>query len=104
MCLCILLPRDAGNGLFVVKMKTKLSVDYLKHKGTILYKYVVFSHQSEVENPHEYLYGAPYGSGLTNRAIILPHSKHSPGGQYTYKCFVEYLYNYVILISKWYMC
>ena len=90
----ILLPRDAGNGLFVVKMETKLSVDYWKRKkGTILYKYVVFSSQSEVENPYEFLYGVPYGSGLTNRAIKLPYSKHSPGGQYIYKClviFVEY--------------
>ena len=80
-----LLPRDAGNGLFVVKMKTKLSIDYLKRKGTILYKYVVFSHQSEVENPYEFLYGVPYGSGLTNRAIKLFYSNHSPGGQYIYK-------------------
>ena len=91
----ILLPRDAGNGLFVVEMNTKLSVDYLKRKGTILYKYVVFSSQSEVENPYEFLYGAPYGSGLTNRAIKLPYSKHSPGGQYIFKClliFVEYYY------------
>ena len=77
-----LLPRDAGNGLFVVKMKTKLSVDYLKRNRTIyiLYKYVVFSHQSEIDNPYEYLYGAPHGGGLTNRALKLPYSEHSPGG------------------------
>ena len=81
---CIYFFRDAGNELFVVKMKTKLSIDYLKRKETILYKYVVFSHQSEIENPHEYLYGAPYGGGLTNRALRLPYSEHSPGGQYNY--------------------
>ena len=78
--------RDAGNGLFVVKMKTKLSVDYLKRKRTIyiLYKYVVFSLQLEIDNPYEYLYGAPHVSGLTNRALRLPYSEHSPGGQYNY--------------------
>ena len=77
-----LLPRDAGNGLFVVKMKTKLSTDYLKRKRIIyiLYKYVVFSCQSEIENPHEFLYGAPHGGGLTNRALKLSYSEHSPGG------------------------
>ena len=75
--------RDAGGGLFVVKIKTKLSIDYLKRKGaTILYKYVVFSHHSEAENPYEYLYGAPHGGGLTNRALKLPYSIDSPGGQY----------------------
>ena len=74
--------RDAGKGLFVVKMKTKLSVDYLKRKGTILYKYVVFSDQSEVDNPYEFLYGAPHGGGLTNRALKLPYSICFPGGQY----------------------
>ena len=95
MCSCILLPRNAGNGLFVVKMKTKLSIDYLKRKETILYKYVVFSRQSEVENPHEFLYGAPHGSGFTNRALKLPYTIPSPGGQYICKC---------IFGSKWYMC
>ena len=86
MFACNLLPRDAGNGLFVVKMKTKLSVDYLKRKRTILYKYVVFSHQSEIDNPYEFLYGAPHGTGLTNRALKLPYSIHSSGGQSIYKC------------------
>ena len=94
---CILLPRDAGNGLFVVKMKTKLSVDYLKRKRTILYKYVVFSHQSEVENPYEFLYGAPHGSGLTNRALEFPYSGHSPGGQLVYKCINLVKYYSVLL-------
>ena len=77
MCTCILLPRDAGNGLFVVKMKAKLSIDYLKRKRTILYKYVVFS---SLENPYEFLYNAPHGSGLTNRALKFPYGIRSPGG------------------------
>ena len=72
--------RDVGNGLFVVKIKAKMSVDYLKRNPTILYKYVVFSHQVEVENPYEYLYGAPHGSGLTNRALKVPYSKRSSKG------------------------
>ena len=80
MFACNLLPRDAGNGLFVVKMKTKLSIDYLKRKRTILYKYVVFSHQLEIDNPYEFLYGAPHGTGLTNRALKLPYGILSPGG------------------------
>ena len=82
--------RNAGLGLFVVEMKTKLSIDYLKHKETILYKYVVFSHQSEAENPYEFLYGAPHGGGLTNRALRLPYNSHSPGGQYIYLQIIIY--------------
>ena len=69
-----------------MNMKTKLSIDYLKRKGTILYKYVVFSRQLVVENPYEFLYGAPHGSGRTNRALKLPSSIPSSGGQYVYKC------------------
>ena len=58
-----------------------MSVDYLKRNPTILYKYVVFSQQSEVENPYEFLYGAPNGSELTNRALKVPDRTLSHGGQ-----------------------
>ena len=64
----------------MVKINTKMSVDYLKHNRTILYKYVVFSHQLEVENPYEFLYGAPHGSGLTNRILKVPDGKCCPKG------------------------
>ena len=81
--------RDVGPGAcrhlvddqFLVIFTVKMHMDMVASKGNIFYKYVVFSHRmEEVGHPHEYLHGAPYGAGLTNRVLKIPQNKLTPGG------------------------
>ena len=80
--------RDIGPGAcrhlvddqFLVMFTVKMHMDMLASKG-IFYKYVVFSRRmEEVGHPHEFLHGAPYGTGLTNRVLKIPQNKLVPGG------------------------
>ena len=72
--------RHLADDQFLVMFTVKMHMDMLASKD-IFYKYVVFSRRmEEVGHPYEYLHGAPYGAGLTNRVFRIPRNKLVPGG------------------------
>ena len=74
--------RDAGDGLFIVKFKVRIHVNVFRNREALMYKYVVFSRRNkEVGHPYEYLYGAQYGSGTKNRALMIPQGRVVSGGK-----------------------
>ena len=73
--------RDIGDGLFIVEFKVRILVNVFRKLKALLYKYVVFSQRNkEVGHPYEYLYGATYGNGTKNRALMFPQDRVVPGG------------------------
>ena len=73
--------RHLADEQILVEFTVKMHIDMLASKGNIFYKYVVFSRRmEEVGHPYEYLHGAPYGAGHTNRVLKVPQSKLVPGG------------------------